>query len=87
MCLCMSVHVSVSGVSAHMCAYVCASAYVCLWHVKYKICIFGMYDTESAKCENGTVSVSMCVYVCPFVCVNLYCVCGVPNTKLALAGM
>ena len=33
-----------------------------------------MYDTKSAKCENDTVSVSICVY--------LYNVCAVPNIKL-----
>ena len=33
-----------------------------------------MYDTKSAKCENDTVSVSICVY--------LYNVCVVPNIKL-----
>ena len=74
---CVCVHVSVylsvfmcAGVSVHVCFYVC----VCLWCTKYKICIFGMYDIKSAKCENDTVSVSMCVY--------LYHVCAMPNIKL-----
>ena len=41
-----------------------------------------MHVTKSAKSESGTTSVSMCVSVYPFVCVYLYCVCGVPNIKL-----
>ena len=63
-----------------MCVYVfCIYACVCLWCAKYKICIFGMYDTRSAKCENG---VHVCVYVSICLCVAVFCVCGVLNIKL-----
>ena len=73
LCACVYVYLPVSmcaGVSAHVCICVC----VCVWCTKYKICIFGLYDTKSAKCESDTVSVIICVY--------LYNVCVVPNIKL-----
>ena len=81
------VHVSVSvcaGVSADVCACVCVSVYLCmcvyLWHAKYKICIFGIHACHK-KCKM-LKWYYICVHVCPFVCVYLYCVCGVPNIKL-----
>ena len=65
-----------------MCLCICACVY--LWHAKYIkfVSLAYMHVTKSAKCESGTTSVSMCVCVCPFICMYLYCVCGVPNIKL-----
>ena len=100
-CLCMSacvlmydcVHVSVSvcaGVFADVCACVCVSVhvYICgMPNIKF-VSLAYMHVTKSAKCESGTTSVSMCVCVCPFVCVYLYYVSSVPNIKLvSLVGM
>ena len=47
-----------------------------------------MHVTKSAKCE---VVLQMCPCVscvCPFVCVYLYCECGVPDIKkISIYGM
>ena len=45
-----------------------------------------MHVTKSIKCESDTTSVSMCVFVCPFVCVYLLCVwCA--KYKISIFGM
>ena len=70
-CMCTCVYLC-TCVSVSMCAGVSA-------HVCECVCIFGMYDTKSTKCENG-VYIYLCVSICLYVSVLF--VCGVPNIRL-----
>ena len=62
-----------------VCMCLCICAWVYLWHAKYRFCIFGIHACHK-KCKMWKWYY-ICVHVCPFVCVYLYCVGAVPNIK------
>ena len=89
MYLCMSacvlmydcVHMSVSvcaGVCRCGCMCLCICACVYLSHAKNikLVSLAYMQVTKSAKCESGTISVSICIHVCVHlsVCICIVCV-------------